>query len=87
MGAVILAVRRPVPVLPIVMVPDAVAPGTALKLNVFLLTEICPGPGSAVGVGVAVCVMVAVGVEVAVAVAVGVPLVVAVAVGEGTDSG
>lgn len=71
-GEVTLAVRIPVPVLLIVILRDAVAPGAALKAKLFGLTEICPGPGDGVAVGVADCVAVAVAVGVAVAVAVGV---------------
>src|SRR5712672_3082694 len=72
-GAVILAVSGPVPVLPIVIIADAVAAGDALSLTFFGFTEMRPPPGVAVavGVGVSVAVIVAEGV----AVAVGAPLV------------
>ena len=43
-GAVTLTVNGPVPVLLIVMVPDAVASGTALKFNVFRLQRYVRGP-------------------------------------------
>src|SRR5208282_5237751 len=76
------AVSGPVPVLLIVMLPDALAFGAAFKFNVFGATEICPAPGVAVAVAVAV----AVGVP-PVAVAVGVAVFVAVGVGVGNDVG
>ena len=73
------------------MLPDAVAFGSALKLSVFLFTEIRPPPGVGVAVGVAVgfevVVAVAVGVDVGVAfgvvVGVGVAVLVGVAVAVG----
>ena len=88
LGDVTLVVRIPVPVLVIVMLPDAVAPGVARKFRVFRLTEMCPGPDG-VGVGVAVGVVVAVAVGVVVAVGVGVAdgVGVAVALGVATASG
>ena len=79
-GEVTLTVSVPAPVLPIVTLAEAVAPGLALKLNFFLLTEICPGAGDGLGVAVAVRVAVAVCVAVTVAVLVAVTVAVAVAV-------